>query len=308
MKVFNFSDELPQFKNAVLTIGTFDGVHIGHQKIISKIKEIAASQNGESVLLTFHPHPRLVLNPDDDSLKLINTLEEKKELLASYGIDNLVIATFSEAFSKTQPEDYVREFLVQKINPRVIVIGYDHQFGKERKGDINLLKQLSPVFNFEVEEIPKQLLEDISISSTKIRKALHNGQILQANDLLGHPFSMEGNVVRGHQIGNKLGYPTANVAIQNKNKLVPPPGVYAAIAEIEGKSYKGMLYIGYRPTFSGTDRSVEINLFDFDRDLYDKKIKLNFIAEIREDIKFDSPEELKEQLAKDKQATLEILK
>ena len=308
MDVYKFMDDLPEFKNAVLTIGTFDGVHVGHQKIISRINEIAEEIDGESILLTFHPHPRLVLNPDDDSLKLINTLEEKIDLLEQYGINNLIIASFTEDFAHTEPEQYVKDFLVKKIHPKKIIIGYDHHFGRDRKGNINSLKALEKKFDYEVEEIPKQLIEHIAVSSTKIRKSIQLGEIELANELLGHYFSLEGKVIKGNQIGNQLGYPTANIFIENKNKLIPGEGVYAALVTHNEHQYKGMLYIGNRPTFSGRDKSIEINIFDLDEDLYGKHIKIEVVAEIRKDEKFDSAEALKDQLLKDKEATLARLR
>ena len=308
MDVYKFMDDLPEFENAVLTIGTFDGVHVGHQKILSRINEMAAEIYGESVLLTFHPHPRLVLNPDDDSLKLINTLDEKIELLEQYGINNLIIASFTEDFSHTEPEQYVKDFLIKKIHPKKIIIGYDHHFGRDRKGNIGTLKMLQDKYGYEIEEIPKQLIEHIAVSSTKIRKSIQHGEMELANELLGHYFSMEGKVIKGNQIGNQLGFPTANIFIENKNKLIPGEGVYAAYVYFNDGLYKGMLYIGNRPTFSGRDKSIEINIFDLDEDLYGKHIKLEVVAEIRKDEKFESAEALKAQLLKDKEATLARLR
>ena len=307
MDVYRFVNDLPQFENAVLTIGTFDGVHVGHQKIIAKIKELAGQVNGKTVLLTFHPHPRLVLHPEETSLKLINTLDEKIHLLDRYGIDYLLIASFTEGFSQTDPEAYVRDFLVKKINPRIIAIGYDHHFGKDRKGNIEVLKELSVKYGFEVVEIPKQLVEDIAVSSTKVRQAILNGEIKKANELLGHHFSFEGQVIRGKGIGNELGYPTANIFVDDKNYILPAAGVYAALAEAEGQQLEGMLYIGNRPTFSGEELGIEINIFDWHGSLYGKKVKVEVVAEVRGDEKFDNAAQLQAQIAKDKEAVMAIL-
>lgn len=307
MKIFRFLDDLPPFRNPVLTIGTFDGVHEGHQQIIARINQIAASIQGESVLLTFHPHPRLVLNPNDTELQLINTLEEKMDLLEQYGIHGMIIATFSKDFAQTTPKDYIRHFLVEKIQPNVIVIGYDHHFGKDRAGNIDTLRTYADEFGYRVEEISKHLVDDVGVSSTQIRQAIQAGQIQLANQLLGHPFRLTGMVIKGHQIGNQLGYPTANLFIEDKHKIIPGAGIYATRVRVENTWYSGMLYIGYRPTFSGTEKAVEVNLFDFSGNLYGKPITLDIVAEIRGDIKFATPEELSAQMAVDKEATLAIL-
>lgn len=307
MKVYRFLDDLPTFRNPVLTIGTFDGVHEGHQQIIARINEIAEAIDGESILLTFHPHPRLVLNPNDTELQLINTLEEKIDLLDQYGIHEMIIATFSKDFAQTTPKDYIRHFLVEKIQPKVIVIGYDHHFGKDRAGNIETLREHADEFGYQVEEIAKHLVDDAGVSSTKIREAITEGQIRKANQLLGHPFRLTGRVIKGHQIGNQLGYPTANIFIEDKHKIVPGVGIYATRVRVDNTWYKGMLYIGYRPTFSGTEKAIEVNLFDFSGNLYGDQLTLDIVAEIRGDKKFDTPEELSAQMAADKEATLAIL-
>lgn len=307
MEVHQSLDHLPEFRNPVLTIGTFDGVHHGHQQIIRHINEVAQRVHGESVLLTFHPHPRLVINPDDDSLRLITTMDEKIALLDRYGIDHLVIATFSLAFSRTEPKDYIKNVLVDSIHPRYLIIGYDHHFGRNRQGNIQTLKQYADEFGYEVEEIPKQIIEDISVSSTKIRKAVTNGDIEKANLLLDHPFLLTGTVIKGQQIGKSLGFPTANLFISDKHKLIPPSGVFAVRVVLGSETFDGMLYIGNRPTFSGTEQSIEVNIFDFNKDIYGNQISLELMATIRGDMKFDSEEALKQQMAADKEQTLEIL-
>ncbi len=307
MKVYRFLDDLPRFRNPVLTIGTFDGVHEGHQQIIGRINAMAREMDGESILLTFHPHPRLVLNPNDTSLQLINTLQEKIDLLDHYGIHEMIIATFSKAFAQTSPRDYIKHFLVDKIQPKVIVIGYDHHFGKDRGGNIETLRQYAGAFGYRVEEIEKHIVEDVGVSSTKIREAISAGQITQANHLLGHPFRLTGRVIKGHQIGNQLGYPTANLFVEDKHKIIPGVGIYASRVRVGEQWYKGMLYIGYRPTFSGKEKAIEVNLFDFNGNLYGDELTLDIVAEIRGDKRFDTPEELAAQMAADKEATLRIL-
>lgn len=307
MRVHRGVDDLPSFKNAILTIGTFDGVHCGHQSIIKRINQMADGLNGESVILTFHPHPRLVINPDDRSLKLINTLEEKIKLLERYGINNLVIATFSKAFSQYSAEAYVREFLWEKFRPRKVVIGYDHHFGNNREGNISLLRQMGEELGFEVEEIEKQVVEDIGVSSTKIRKALQNGEIVTAKQLLGHPFSFSGKVVEGASRGKELGFPTANILVEDQNKLIPGNGVYAVKPIIKGHAYQGMLNIGQRPTFNGSSRSIEVNVFDFDENLYGTVIDIELVEKIRDEKKFDSANDLVEQLKNDREKSQSIL-
>lgn len=307
MKVYRFIDDLPAFKNPVLTIGTFDGVHEGHQQIIARINTIARNIGGESILLTFHPHPRLVLNPSDQTLQLLTTLDEKIELLDQYGIDAMIIATFSTEFSQTTPKDYIHHFLVEKIQPKVIVIGYDHQFGKDRAGGIDTLRTYANTFGYTIEEIERHLVDDVGVSSTEIRQCIESGQLTKANQLLGHPFHLTGRVIKGHQIGKALGYPTANLFIADKNKILPQVGIYATRIKVNNNWYKGMLYIGYRPTFSGTEKAIEVNIFDFSGDLYGQELSVALIAEIRGDKKFTSPEALAAQMAEDKAAALQIL-
>jgi riboflavin kinase/FMN adenylyltransferase len=300
MHTHNGLEHLPTFKNAVLTIGTYDGVHFGHQKIIRRITEIAKEIDGESVMLTFDPHPRLVLNPYDERLKLISTIDEKIELLDSFGLNHLVIAEFSKEFASMEAEEYVEKILIKNFHPKRIVIGYDHRFGKDRKGDIELLRQLADKYHYEVEEIPAQTLDEISISSTKVRNALLEGDIQQANQFLAHPFTIKGRVVHGDKIGRVLGFPTANIEISNPHKLIPASGVYAVKIKIENQFYKGALSIGYRETvFDNSKLTIEVFILDFNGDLYNKNLDMIFVDFIRPQIKYENWDLLKVQIEKD---------
>lgn len=307
MKVFQDLNNLPKFQNAVITVGTFDGVHKGHQQIISKLNSLAKKHDGESILITFHPHPRFVLNPNDTSLKLINTLEEKISLLEMYGIDNLVVVPFTKAFSNLSAEEYVTDFLIKNFNPKVIAIGYDHHFGKGRTGNIELLKTYQKDYNFEIEKIEKEELEDITISSTKIRKALADGDVALAKDLMNHHYFIEGKVISGKQLGRTIGFPTANIEIAAPYKLIPKEGVYAVEVIIANETFKGMLNIGHKPTFTENQLSTEVHIFDFDQDIYEETIQVKFISFLREEQKFDNLEALKAQLSLDKSSALKQL-
>ena len=308
MRVFRKEiDILPQFKNGVLTTGTFDGVHTGHQEILTRIKSLADANDGESIILTFDPHPRLVLNPKDKSLKLINTLDEKIELLEHYGIDNLVIAPFSLEFSKKSAASYVKDFLWEQMRPKTIAMGYNHHFGNNREGNIHLMCEMGTSLGFDVIEIEKQMVEHIAVSSTKIRNALISGEIEKATALLGHSYTIKGMVVTGDSRGKLLGFPTANIEITNPNKLIPGIGVYAITTTIDHKPYLGMANIGTRPTFYGNDERIEVHLFDFDQDIYGAILTVEFVAKIREEMKFDSAEDLTLQLEKDKTLSLRLL-
>ncbi len=307
MKVYNHIDEFTAVKNAVVTIGTFDGVHIGHRKIISGIKEIADSIDGETVILTFFPHPRMILQPEDESLKLITTIAEKAELMEELGVDHLIITPFSRDFSNQTAESYIRDVLVNKIGTKKIVIGYDHRFGKDRQGGLEDLQRLGPVYGFDVIEIPEQDINEVAISSTRIRNALLNGEIELANSFLGYPFFITGTVIRDDQIGRQLGYPTANIVVEEKYKLIPADGIFAVTVTVAGNQYKGMAYIGSRPTVNGLTRNIEVNIFDFDQDIYNQAIRMEFLHYVRGDIKFASLDELKVQLAKDKEDVLALL-
>lgn len=312
MKIYNHIDEFRPIKNAVVTIGTFDGVHIGHQKIISRLQEVAAQNSGETVILTFFPHPRMILHPDDQNIKLISTLNEKAERLAELGIDHLIITPFTRDFSNLSPEEYINEILVKKIGTKQIVIGYDHRFGKDRKGGLEELQHYASDFGFEVEEIPEQDINDVAVSSTKIRNAILSGDVRTAQDFLGYPFQLTGKVIKGDQIGRKLGFPTANLFIEENYKLIPSDGIYAVSIDFKGedtklKSAKGMAYIGHRPTINGMSRNIEVNIFDFNEDLYGQTIRIHFQEYLREDQKFNSLEELRIQLIKDETAARSVL-
>lgn len=299
MLVHNNINQLPNFKNAVLTIGTYDGVHFGHQQIIKKVVELAKSINGESILMTFNPHPRFIINPNE-TLKLITTFDEKVDILANFGLNHIVAFPFSLDFASMDAEDYVKNILVKHFNPKIIVIGYDHKFGKNREGDIHLLQKMGPEFGFIVKEIEKQTLEEIAVSSTKVRRALLEGDILSANNLLVHPFSLQGKVVDGDKMGRKLGFPTANIQIDNPNKLIPPSGVYAVKVNIEGNLFNGALSIGIRPTFNfGPKEVIEVYIIEFDKNIYGKLIKLNFYKKIRSQVKFEKLEDLITQMRDD---------
>lgn len=307
MRVFRSVEGLPEFKNGVLTIGTFDGVHLGHQEIIKRINQQAAEINGESIILTFHPHPRLVVNPNDTSLKLLNTLEEKIALLEHFWVDNLIVAPFSIEFSKLTARGYVEDFLWKNIHPKKVVIGYDHRFGNNREGGLELFLEIGQELGFEVEEIAKQMVDDLAVSSTKVRNALQNGDVAQANHLLGYEYSLHGTVVEGHQMGRQLGYPTANIHPNNPNKLIPAMGVYAVKIMLEGQVYPAMLNIGKNPTFEGRKASIEANLFDFDRDIYGMELDVIFVQRLRHELKFDNIEALIKQMAEDEKVSRKLL-
>jgi riboflavin kinase/FMN adenylyltransferase len=306
MRVYNNIDEFTTVNNAVVTIGTFDGVHIGHRKIISGIKELAESTGGETVILTFFPHPRMILHPEDESIKLITTMAEKAELMERLGVDHLIITPFSRDFSNQSAESYIRDVLVNKIGTKKIVIGYDHRFGKDRQGGLEDLQRLGPVYGFDVVEIPEQDINEVAISSTRIRNALLSGDIHLANSFLGYPFFITGNVVRGDQIGRQLGYPTANIVVEEKYKLIPCDGIFAVTVIVARHTYKGMAYIGSRPTVNGLTRNIEVNIFDFNEEIYNQTIRMEFHHYIRGDVKFSSLDELKVQLAQDKVDVLSL--
>lgn len=307
MKTYTDIQSFTPLKNAVVTIGTFDGVHIGHQQIISSLKESARHLGGETVILTFFPHPRMILHPEDQELKLITTINEKTDLLEKAGIDHLIITPFTRDFSNLSPEDYVKNILVDKIGVRKIIIGYDHRFGKNREGGIEDLQKLAPLYGFEVEVIPEQDIRQVAVSSSKIRQALLSGDVKTAHEFLGHPFCLHGKVIKGDQIGRKIGYPTANLFVEESYKLIPSDGIYAVKVWIDGKEFGGMAYIGHRPTINGMSRNIEVNIFDFDADIYGQTIGMEFLHYLRGDQKFNSLDELSQQLALDKIAALKLL-
>lgn len=307
MKIYHHIDEFKPVANAVVTIGTFDGVHLGHRKIISRIKELADMANSETVILTFFPHPRMILHPEDQDIRMINTMNEKAELLEQLGVDHLIITPFSRDFSNQTAEEYIRHILVEKIGTKKIVIGYDHRFGKDRQGGLPELQRLAPQYGFEVIEIPEQDIHDVAVSSTRIRKALLNNDIDLANEFLGYDFFISGKVTRGDQIGRQIGYPTANIMVEETYKLIPADGIFAVEVYLHGQAYKGMGYIGHRPTINGMTRNIEVNIFDFDQDIYSQSIRMKLLHFVRGDIKFESLDQLKKQLGKDKTDVLTLL-
>ncbi len=320
MKVYNNIADLPVFNKAVVTIGTFDGVHLGHQQIIAQLKSEAARINGETVLVTFDPHPRKIVS--SKPLQLINTLPEKIELLQQQGINNLVVVPFTADFSHQPASAYVEDFLVSRFHPHTVIIGYDHRFGKDRSGDFHLLEDYAGQHAFKLIEIPVHLVDEAAISSTKIREALLSGHIEDAKRFLGYDYFFEGLVTEGNKLGRTIGYPTANLQPQIEDKLIPGNGVYAVYAEIidpgntEGKvpsplaphhsPYKGMMNIGIRPTIGGTKRVIEVNIFDFEGDIYGDKLRVHLKKYLRGEQKFNGLDALKEQLAKDKLDALGI--
>ncbi len=301
MKVFHSIDSISQINNPVLTIGTFDGVHLGHQKILKKLVEQAKNINGESVLLTFYPHPRMVLYPENHGLQLIQTQEEKLASLEKTGLDNVVILPFSKEFSRISAWDFVRDILINAFNIHTLVIGYDHQFGKNREGNINYLKDMSHSFDFNLVEISAKEINDVNISSTKIRKSLQNGKIEVASSFLGRPFLISGTVVKGDGLGKTIGYPTANIDINDDTKLIPQNGVYGV--EVQGLSdkYFGLMNIGIRPSIQKkkNELRIEVYIFNMNKDIYEKRLKICLIKKIRSEMKFDSLELLKKQITND---------
>ena len=308
MNVYNSLSDLPEFKNAIITIGSFDGVHRGHQKLLEKIKQLAKDNDGESIVITFHPHPRQIIYPNDKTLRLLNTIDEKVALFKRYGVDNVIVAPFTVEFSQISADEYIENFLLGKFNPKYIVIGYDHRFGLNRQGDINYLKWYAKKRNFSVIEISRQDIDDIAVSSTKVRNALEKGEIRKTTELLNHFYLISGIVVKGKGIGKDLGYPTANIEIRNKHKLIPPQGIYAVRIYHNEQIHNGMLYIGDRPTIKDDNqRSIEVNIFDFNKNIYGDKLKIEFIELVRNDMKFEGLELLKIQMGKDEVEIRKIL-
>lgn len=309
MQVHQDINHLPAFRNAVITIGTFDGVHMGHRQVISRLKSEARAAGGESVIITFHPHPRKIVSSAILGIRLINTLEEKIGLLEQLGVDHLVVVPFTDAFANQPAIDYLEHFLIGKFHPHTIIIGYDHRFGRDRLGDYRLLEQNALVYGYELKEIPKHVLDNISISSTNIRQAILQSDTDSAARLLGYDFFFSGEVVHGDKIGRTLGYPTANLKIANEEKLIPGNGIYAVYAEIEGeeKRMKGMMSIGFRPTVDGKKRVVEVNLFDFDREIYGQTLRVFVKKYLRAEVKFDGLPALVKQIDQDKIDSLRVL-
>lgn len=307
MKIYKDIEDFKGVKNPIVTIGTFDGVHVGHQKIIDRMRAVANKVDGETVLLTFYPHPRLVIHPDSKNLRFINIQKRKIELLEKAGIDHLIIIPFTKEFSKLTSNQFIKEYIAEKIQARKLIIGYDHHFGKNRLGDFSILYDLGKKYNFEVEKIPAQDVENIAVSSTKIRKALNEGKIKIANNLLGYEYSITGVVVQGNKIGRTIGFPTANIELEDEYKLITANGVYASRVEYEGVIYQGMSNIGVRPTVNHSDLTIEVNIFDFDKEIYGETISIYFVERIRSEVKFDDLEALKTQLTLDKETVKKLL-
>ena len=307
MKITHSISKFYPHKKSILTIGTFDGVHLGHQKILKHLIKTSRDEGKQSVLLTFFPHPRMVLQKNSN-IKLINTIEEKSQLLKKINLDELVIHPFDKAFSRLTALEFVREVLVKKFNISKLIIGYDHHFGKNREGNFEQLQEYGNMFSFEVEEISAKSLNDIAISSTKIRVALSEGNIQKANNYLGYNFSLSGKVVSGNNLGTKLGFPTANISIEESYKLIPKTGVYLVKSEINNTLFFGMMNIGNRPTIDGKHQTIEVNFFNLDKDLYDTTINVELLKFLRDEQKFESIDALKNQLKKDKQLAQSIIK
>ena len=304
MQVHHSTEQLPEFKNAVITIGTFDGVHLGHRQIIESLKQEALKVNGESVIITFHPHPRKVVSSVITGVRLINTLSERIELLSKTCIDHLVIVPFTDYFANQTGEEYIRDFLVEKFHPHTLIIGYDHRFGRERKGDFTLMKAQAAIYGYQLKEIPVHILDSIKVSSSNIRNALLQGHIDEANKLLGYSFFFEGEVVHGDKIGRTISYPTANLKSTDDEKIVLGDGIYAVYAQLATVTYKGMMSIGFRPTVNGRTRVVEVNLFGFNEEIYGSQLRITVVKYLRSEVKFGGLEELKEQLHKDREQSL----
>lgn len=306
IKVHYDLHRLPTFNNAVITIGSFDGVHIGHQQIIDLLKKEAKDIGGETVIITFHPHPRKIISGGTAEIKILNTVEEKIELLNKHGVEHLVVVPFTDAFSEQSAEEYISDFIVEKFHPSTIIIGYDHHFGKGRKGNYQLLELLGEQYNYAVKEIPEHVLNDVTISSTKIRSALLHNELEAANRFLGYKYFFSGLIIEGDKIGRTIGYPTANIKINDDEKLVPGDGVYAVeiIRKKNNSRLQGMMYIGTRPVVNGKYRVIEVNIFDFGEDIYGEELTVEVQHFVRGDLHFEGLEALKNQLAKDKIATL----
>jgi riboflavin kinase / FMN adenylyltransferase len=307
MQVHKNINELPLFKNAVVTIGTFDGVHTGHAQILSQLKAQAQAINGETVIITFNPHPRKVVANQQSDLRLINTLAEKIELLQNAGINHLVIVPFTDSFAMQPALQYIENFLIKYFKPHTIIIGFDHRFGHNREGNYQLLEALKTRFNYSVSEIPQHVLENSAVSSTKIRQAIINGQISTANQLLGYNYFFEGQVIDGDKRGRTIGYPTANIRIADTEKLVPGNGVYAVKIMLNSQPHYGMMNIGVRPTVDGSHRTIEVHIFNFNENIYGQNIRIYIVEHLRGEIKFDGIEALKKQLDTDKENSIKIL-
>ena len=307
MKIYNCIKDFQPVDNPVVTIGTFDGVHLGHQAIFRKMVEEAARIDGETVVITFYPHPRIVLGLDSTDLKFINTQEKKVNLIEASGIDCLVVIPFTREFASLSSREFIRDFVVEKIHPVKIYTGYNHHFGKNREGSYHELTAMGREFNFNVEQVDAQYANDVAISSTKIRKLLESGAVKAANSFLGYEYSITGSVIRGKSIGRNIGFPTANIKVADEFKLIAAVGVYACRVQYMGRVYKGMSNIGYRPTIDHGDLTIEVNIFNFDQQLYGDEITIYFVDRMRDEKKFRDLDALKMQLVKDKEHALKLL-
>jgi riboflavin kinase/FMN adenylyltransferase len=308
VNVFQDFHSIEKIHHPVITIGTFDGVHIGHQKIINQLNEEAEKINGESVLFTFYPHPRMVIYPESHGIKLIQTQEEKLAKLEKMGLKNCIVFPFTFEFSRMTALEFVRDFLVNQLHVKKLVIGYDHQFGKNREGSLQFLKDICDTYEFEVIEIPAQDIDEVNVSSTKIREAILAGNIEKANEYLGDTFELTGTVVKGNQLGRTIGYPTANIVLNSDLKLIPGNGVYAVRVNVRGTWFEGMMNIGMRPTVvSNGGRTIEVNIFDFEETIYDETVTVQFLSKWRDEQKFNGLEELKNQLKIDEETIRTVL-
>lgn len=306
MKIFRDLKEYDPPTRPTVTIGTFDGVHTGHQKILDRLQTLAGKKEGETVLITFWPHPKLILQPKEHNLRLINTMDEKIDLLRRKGIDNLLMIPFSQSFAEQTKEQFIKDILIENVQTHTLIAGYDHRFGKNREGSFEDLEAASHQYGFHLEEIPAHTIDDSAVSSTKIRNALAGGDIETANTYLGYPFFLTGTVTEGDRIGNQIGFPTANLKISEEYKLIPSTGVYAVWVKWKGNIYEGMMNIGYRPTVEGKTLMMEVNIFDFNEDIYGEEIRVFLLERQRPEVSFSGLDELKEQLKVDKENTLKF--
>ena len=307
MKVIDDINSFTNQDHCVVTSGTFDGVHIGHQKILKQLVGKAKKKDGKSIVITLWPHPRFVLKKNDADLKLLSTFEEKVDLIEQMGVDYLVKIPFTREFSELSSEQFINNILIQRLNTETLIIGYDHRFGKNREGSFEYLKENAHKYGFEIVEIPRQDIDHIGVSSTRIREALSDGNIHISNDLLGRFYTLTGFVKDGDRIGRNIGFPTANIDVPESYKLIPGDGAYAVYVHWQNHKYQGMLNIGQRPTVSGHERRIEVNIFNFDRNIYNERLTIEFVRQLRKEKKFESIEDLKSQLELDKQSVIKIL-
>jgi riboflavin kinase / FMN adenylyltransferase len=308
LRIYHSIDLFQPVPNPVVSVGTFDGVHLGHQQIFARMKEEAMRCGGETVVVTFFPHPRLVIHPDSKHLRFINTQERKYEIINRSEIDHLIIIPFTKEFSNLSSGEFVKRFLVDKIKMHMLIVGYDHHIGKDRLGGFNELKGLAKIHGFELAEVPAKIIDGIPVSSTKIRNALAEGDVKLANRLLGYDYSISGKVIYGNRIGRTIGFPTANIEQEDEYKLISKVGVYACKVDYHGKMFKGMGNIGYRPTIDIGNLTIEVNIFDFDEEIYGERIIIYFLERIRDEKKFENLAALREQLTIDRARVMEILK